>query len=107
MHAQRKKVWWSKAAFPALLFHAGQMIFQIISKKLGKKLKSCEAFSLALDEGTEISDTAQLFIFIGAVTAGFNTVEEFLDMASLSSTTTGQDICEQALGCGKVCSESC
>ena len=24
-----KNIWWSKLAFPALLFHAGQMIFQI------------------------------------------------------------------------------
>ena len=60
-------------------------------------MKSCEAFSLALDESTDISDTAQPVIFIRAVTARFDIVEEFLDMASLSSTTTGQDICEQAL----------
>ena len=62
-----------------------------------EKLKSCEAFSLALDESTDISDTAQLVIFIRAVTAAFDIVEEFLDMASLSSTTTGQDICEHVL----------
>jgi len=36
-------------------------------------------------------------IFIRAVTAGFDIVEEFVDMASPSSITTGQDICEQAL----------
>ena len=29
-----KNIWWSKPAFPALLFHAGQMIFKIISQKL-------------------------------------------------------------------------
>nr|XP_039250069.1 general transcription factor II-I repeat domain-containing protein 2-like [Styela clava] len=68
-----------------------------IKETLKERLKSCEAFSLALDEGTDISDTAQLVIFIRAVTAGFDIVEEFLDMASLYSTTTGQDICEQAL----------
>ena len=68
-----------------------------IKETLKERLKSCEAFSLALDESTHISDTAQLVIFIRAVTAGFDIVEEFLDMASLSSTTTGQDICEQAL----------
>ena len=62
-----------------------------------EKLKSCEAFSLALDERTGVSDTAQLDIFNRAVTAGFNIVEEFSDMGSLSSTTTEQDICKQAL----------
>ena len=68
-----------------------------IKETLKEKLKSCEAFSLALDESTDISDTDQLVIFIRAVTAAFDIVEEFLDMASLSSTTTGQDICEQVL----------
>ena len=68
-----------------------------IKEILKERLKSCEAFSLALDETTDISDTAQPDIFIRAVTADFDIVEEFLDMASLSSTTTGQDICEHVL----------
>ena len=38
---------------------------------LKERLKSCEAFGLALDESTYISGTAQLVIFIRAVTAGF------------------------------------
>ena len=57
----------------------------------------CKAFSLALDETTIISDRAQLVIFVRAVTAGFDIVEEVLDMASLFSTTTGKNICEQVL----------
>ena len=68
-----------------------------IKETLKEKLKSCEAFSPALDESTDISDTAQLVIFIRTVTAAFDIVEEFLDMAGLSSTTMGQDICEQVL----------
>ena len=60
-------------------------------------MKSCAAFSLALDDNTDISDTAQLVIFIRAVTVGFDVVEVFLDVASLSSTTTGQDICEHVI----------
>ena len=50
-----------------------------------------------MDESTDINDGAQLVIFIRAVTADFDIIEEFLDMASLFSTTTGQDICEQVL----------
>lgn len=61
-----------------------------IKINLKERLKSCEAFSLALDKSTDISDTDQLVIFIRAVTDGFDIVEEFLDMAS-------QDICEQVL----------
>ena len=76
MHTQRKKHLVEQSAFPPLLFHAEQMIFQIISKKLKReRLKSCEAFNLALDESTDISDTAQLVIFIRAVTDGFDVVE--------------------------------
>ena len=62
-----------------------------------ERWKSCEAFSLALDESTDISDTAQLVIFIRAVPTDFDIVEDFLDMASFSSTTTGQDIYEEVL----------
>ena len=47
-----------------------------------------------MNESTDISDTALLVIFIRTVTVGLDVVEEFLDMAGLSSTTTGQDICE-------------
>ena len=50
------------------------------------------AYSLALDESTDMSDTDRLVIFIRAVAVGSDHVKEFLDMASLSSTTTGQDI---------------
>ena len=68
-----------------------------IKEILKERLKLCEAFSLALDESTDVNDTAQVAIFIRAITADFDIVEEFLDMASFSSTTTGQDICEQVL----------
>ena len=44
---------------------------------LKERLKSCKAFGLALDESTDISGTAQLVIFIRAVTAGFDIVKEF------------------------------
>ena len=60
-------------------------------------MKSCEAFSLTLDENTDISDTAQIVIFIRAITADFDILEEFLHMAILTSTTTGQDICKHML----------
>ena len=66
-------------------------------ENLKERLKLCKAFNLALDESTDISDTPKLVSFIRVVTADFDTVEEFLDMASLSSTTTGKDICKQVL----------
>ena len=64
-----------------------------IKKTLKERLKSCAVFSLALDESTDISDIDQHVIFIRAVSVGFHVVE-LLDMASLSFSATGQDICE-------------
>ena len=57
-----------------------------------ERLKSCAAISQALDESTDMSDTALLVIFTRTVTVGYD-IGESLDMASLSSTTTGEDIC--------------
>ena len=58
-----------------------------------ERFKSCAAFSLALDESTDMSDTALLVIFIRAVTVGLGVVGGLLDMARISSTTIGHDIC--------------
>ena len=68
-----------------------------IKESLIDRLKWCAAISLALEESTDISDTALLVIFIRAFTAGFDVVEELLDMVSLSSTTTRQVICEHVI----------
>ena len=75
--------------------HSTNDLSDNIKETLKARMKSsAAAFSQALDESTDISDTAQLVIFIMAVTVGFDVVEEFLDMTNLSSTTTGQNICE-------------
>ncbi|PNF15523.1 hypothetical protein B7P43_G16685 [Cryptotermes secundus] len=49
-------------------------------------------FSLALDESTDITDTAQLLLFIRGVNADFEVTEELASMNSLRGTTTGEDI---------------
>ena len=66
-------------------------------KTLKERLKSCAAFSQALDDSTDINDAAKLVMFIWSITVGSVAVEEFFDMASLSSTTIGQDICEHVI----------
>ena len=44
-----------------------------------------------------MSDTSQLVVFIRGLRNNFEVIEEFLDMASMKSTTTGQNICEEVI----------
>ena len=68
-----------------------------IQETLKERINKCTAYSLALDESTDISDTAQLAVFVRGVTDTFEITEECLDMASMTSTTTGQYISDQVL----------
>ena len=61
------------------------------------KTKEYEFFSLALDESTDVQNTALLLIFICGVNANFEMCEELAALQSLQRTTTGEVIC------GKVC----
>ena len=51
-----------------------------------------KCFSIALDESTDILDTAQLLIFIRGIDEHFCITEELLSMESLKGSTTGQDM---------------
>ncbi|KAG0724695.1 General transcription factor II-I repeat domain-containing protein 2A [Chionoecetes opilio] len=76
-----------------------------MSNSVNDSLKTCcsnfDAFSLALDERTDMKDTAQLAIFIRGVTAALQVYEEFLQFVPLYGTTTGQDIFDAVLQCVK------
>ena len=50
-----------------------------------------------MDENTDLSDTAQVIVFIRGVTNNFEVIKKFLDMASMASTSTGQNICEEVI----------
>ncbi|XP_071052905.1 protein FAM200A-like [Onthophagus taurus] len=62
--------------------------------QLHKDIKNCVAFSLALDESTDITDQPQLAIFIRFVFEDGVTREELLDLIALKDTTRGIDIKE-------------
>jgi hypothetical protein len=61
---------------------------------LKEKIARLEAFSIALDDSTDASDTVQLAIFIQEVAADFNIMEELLALQPLKETTTSEDIFE-------------
>ncbi|XP_066945264.1 general transcription factor II-I repeat domain-containing protein 2A-like [Macrobrachium rosenbergii] len=65
-----------------------------IEGTLKDKLSACVLYSLALDESTDQSDTAQLVIFIRGIDINFNIIEEMLDLCHIKGTTTGKDIYE-------------
>ena len=49
-------------------------------------------FSLACDESTDASDTAQLLIFLRGVDDDMKVTEELLDLQSLKGQTRGTDL---------------
>lgn len=59
---------------------------------LKNDLKDCIAFSLALDESTDITDLPQLAVFIRFVSPDFVVKEELLDLVALQESTRGVDI---------------
>lgn len=56
-------------------------------------------YSLALDESTDVQDTAQLLIFIRGINTRFELTEELLSVESLKDTTTGQDLFNAVENC--------
>lgn len=55
-------------------------------------MKNCIAFSLALDESTDITDLQQLAVFIHFVSSDFIVKEELLDLIALQESICGVDI---------------
>ncbi|GBP36776.1 General transcription factor II-I repeat domain-containing protein 2A [Eumeta japonica] len=68
------------------------MMANDIKTTLTDRMAGFESFSIALDESTDLSDTAQLAIFIRGVDKEFTVTEELLALRPLKGTTTGKDI---------------
>ncbi|KAG6924377.1 GTF2I repeat domain containing 2 [Chelydra serpentina] len=63
-----------------------------VQKQLIQMAKDFEAFSIALDESTDVSDATQCAVLIRGVDCNLNITEELLDLMSLKGTRTGRDI---------------
>ncbi|XP_055726157.1 general transcription factor II-I repeat domain-containing protein 2-like [Salvelinus fontinalis] len=70
-----------------------------LKEQLVKKGKDFIAYSLAVDESTDISDIAQLSIFIRGVDSSLSVTEEFLALRPMHGTTTGHDLYEEVSRC--------
>lgn len=58
-----------------------------------KKINSeGSVFALAVDESTDVTDSAQLLIFIRSLSPNFELCEDLLSMETLSTRTRGEDI---------------
>uniref|UniRef100_A0A0L8HZ71 Uncharacterized protein n=1 Tax=Octopus bimaculoides TaxID=37653 RepID=A0A0L8HZ71_OCTBM len=71
---------------------------EIISEEMTQQLRDASkdfaCYSLAVDESTNIQDTAQLQIFVRGVDENFHITKELLSLESMKNTTTSQDLYE-------------
>lgn len=65
---------------------------QDLTQQMWKDIGDCEYFSLQLDESTDVSDTAQLCIYIRMVFSDITAKEELLTMLPMKEHTRGEDI---------------
>ncbi|XP_026025096.1 general transcription factor II-I repeat domain-containing protein 2-like [Astatotilapia calliptera] len=70
-----------------------------LNNQLMEKGNSFVAFSLAVDESSDASDTAQLSVFICGVDSTLCVTEELLGLKSMHGTTTWKEIFEEVSKC--------
>lgn len=68
---------------------------QDIKNTLKGSAEDFQFFSLACDETTDITNTAQLAVFVRGINAEFDTREELLSLEAMHGTTTGEDLYER------------
>ena len=89
--------------FPGFSFSARTIIRRIrkISENVRYTQKDCfedlQFFSIAIDERTDTTNTAQLAVFVSGVNGGFHVVENFVQLLPMVDTITGADILKPLL----------
>ena len=63
-----------------------------LTQKMWTDIRNCEFFSLQLDESTDVSDTAQMCVFIRMVFSDITAKEELLTVLFMKEQTRGEDI---------------
>ena len=72
------------------LARRNETIGENLTSQLKGLVPSFQLFSPALDESTDVDDTAQLLIFVRGISENFEITEELLSMQSMNDTTTGE-----------------
>ncbi|XP_066978933.1 zinc finger MYM-type protein 6-like [Macrobrachium rosenbergii] len=67
-------------------------IAEDIDNQLQSKVKSFVAFSVAIDESTDVCDVAQLAVFIRGVDENMQVTEAFVELVPMKGTTKSDDI---------------
>ncbi|XP_066969270.1 general transcription factor II-I repeat domain-containing protein 2-like [Macrobrachium rosenbergii] len=70
-----------------------------LGRQMNDKIKSFIAFSVAIDESTDVTDVAQLAIFIRGVDETLTITEEFLELVPMKDTTTAMTSSALSLEC--------
>lgn len=76
-------------------------IGQNLQGQLQTKAETFSFFALALDESTDICDTAQLLIFVRGIDQEFTITEELASLQSMKDRTSADDLFEEVVQCLK------
>ena len=63
-----------------------------VQQQLSEKVAHFVAYSVAIDESTDVRDTAQLAIFIRGVSSEVKIIEELVEIVPMRGTTKADDI---------------
>ncbi|CAN7940767.1 unnamed protein product [Ixodes hexagonus] len=91
-HPSMKKTFEKISLSPKTVAERINEISENIEKGLINRCHEFEAFSIAVDESTDITDNAQCAIFVRGIDKNLNVTEELLDLIPMKGTTTGADI---------------
>ena len=61
--------------------------------------KNLQYFLIAIDESTDLTDTAQLAVFVHGVSSNFDIFEDFVELVPMKGTKTRADILKELLQC--------
>ncbi|CAM5138833.1 unnamed protein product [Natator depressus] len=79
--------------------HRVEVIDEHLASELNKKAQGFTLFPLALDDRTDIKDTAQSLIFVRGIDDNFEITEEIVSMESMKGTTKESDLYDRVSGC--------